>query len=74
MYGLLMTYLFYIHFLWRRENESKETFPHPRPSPEGRMQTEDCRNRQSSARFGKPGHGLNIFMFISCVPMVSSQF
>ena len=50
-----------VHFLWRRENEPKETFPQPRPSPEGRMQKENCRNRQFSLGFGIAGHAIYCF-------------
>jgi len=48
----------FIHFLWRRENEPKETFTPPRPPLKGRMQKENRRNRRFSLGFGKPGHGL----------------
>jgi len=48
----------FIHFLWRRENEPKETFPQPRPSPKGRMQHEKSQRPTTFLRFGKPGHGL----------------
>ena len=48
---------FYVHFFGAKKR-TKEAFPHPRPSPEGRMQTEDCRNRQSSVRFGIAGHAM----------------
>ena len=42
-----------------QRNGTKETFTQPRPSLEGRMQTEDGRNRPSSVDFGNAGHALD---------------
>ena len=41
-------------------NERTKENIHPLQGPPyiGRMQTENCRNRQFSVGFGKPGHGL----------------
>jgi UDP-2-acetamido-2,6-beta-L-arabino-hexul-4-ose reductase len=42
-----------------QRNGTKETLTQPRPSLEGRMQTEDGRNRPSSVGFGNAGHALD---------------
>ena len=47
-------------FLWRRER-TKETFPQPRPSLEGRMQTESRRSRRLSVGFGIAGHAMVVY-------------
>ncbi len=49
-----------LSFSLAQRKELKETSTLTKASPYmERMQTEDCRNRQSSVGFGKPGHGLD---------------
>ena len=45
----------------RREESSKEAFPQPRPSPEGRMQTESRRSRRLSVGFGIAGRAMVVY-------------
>ena len=49
----------FVHFSHAREKEPKSALP-PRPLDRG-MQTENCRNRQFSVGFGKPGRRLVLF-------------
>ena len=42
----------------RREESSKEAFPHPRPSPRGRMQTGVADDRRLPCLFGIAGHAI----------------
>ena len=50
-------------FLLAQMKELKKTSTPSKASPYiGRMQTENCRNRQFSVGFGKPGHGLILFI------------
>ena len=42
----------------RREESSKEAFPHPRPSPRGRMQTGVADARRLPCLFGIAGHAI----------------
>ena len=49
----------FLSFLLAQMKELKKTSTPSKASPYiGRMQTENCRNRQFSVGFGKPGHGL----------------
>jgi hypothetical protein len=49
-----------VHFLWRRENEPKETSTLTKASPYmERMQHRKLRRPTIFFRFGKPGHGLS---------------
>ena len=51
-------------FLLAQMKELKKTSTPSKASPYmGRMQTENCRNRQFSVGFGKPGHGLGFYFF-----------
>jgi hypothetical protein len=62
-------------FLLAQMKELKKTSTPSKASPYiGRMQTENCRNRQLSVGFGKPGHGLGFFFLFADMNRKSDQY